>query len=139
MANYRRLVAELQEDRDRPLTAADIARAFGISNVYAWQLENGKRDSINSKAARLIERKCDKPEGWMDTNFELWPFPDTDLLARVEELRPDQRIEVQGAMRRAVIAFERAPAAPDVVDDEAKRLADARKAAEPKRTKAPKG
>jgi hypothetical protein len=105
MANYRRLVAELRGDAEsiRPVT---ISRALGISNVYAWQLENGKREAIDSKAARLIERNMGKPEGWMDTDFELWPFPDVDLLARVERLKPEQRIEVQAAMRHALSLLE---------------------------------
>lgn len=102
LANYRRLVAALQGDKAEPIRPADIARALGISKVYAWQLENGKRDTIDSKAARLMEREMEKPEGWMDTDFDLWPFPDASLLERVERLSPDQRIEVQYAIRRAL-------------------------------------
>lgn len=109
MANYKRLVAELQQVNEGPVRPVDIARALGISKVYAWQLENGKRDAIDSKAARLIERKAGKPEGWMDTDFELWPFPDASLLERVEQLRPDQRVEVQGAIRQALAAIEQQP------------------------------
>lgn len=102
LANYRRLVAELQGNKSEPIRPADIARALGISKVYAWQLENGKRDSIDSKAARLMEREMGKSEGWMDTDFDLWPFPDATLLERVERLGPSQRLEVQYAIRRAL-------------------------------------
>jgi transcriptional regulator with XRE-family HTH domain len=102
LTNYRRLVAELQADTEGPIRPVDIARALGISKVYAWQLENGKRDAIDSKAARLMEREMEKPEGWMDTDFDLWPFPDASLLQRVERLGLDQRIEVQYAIRRAL-------------------------------------
>jgi transcriptional regulator with XRE-family HTH domain len=99
MANYHRLVAELQGDGP-PLRSADVARALGISKVYAWQLENGKRDAIDSKAARLIERSMKKEEGWMDTDFELWPFPDAELLVALTALKRDQRLEIQGVIRR---------------------------------------
>lgn len=104
MANYRRLVEELKGGREK-ITGPEIATALGISAVYAWQLENGKRDTIDSKAARKMERKADKPEGWMDTDFDLWPFPDKSLLARVEALTEEQRVEVQGAIRQALSAF----------------------------------
>lgn len=99
LANYRRLVNELSAG-DEPVRPVDIARALGISKVYAWQLENGKRTVIDSKAARLMERSAGKAEGWMDTDFDAWPFPDAELLARVEALRLDQRTEVQGVLRK---------------------------------------
>lgn len=105
LANYRRIVAELTGEKES-IRPADIARALGISKVYAWQLENGKRNTIDSKAARLMEREMGKPEGWMDTDFDLWPFPDATLLERVERLQPEQRIEIQGAIRQALATLE---------------------------------
>jgi transcriptional regulator with XRE-family HTH domain len=104
LANFRRLVDELKEgglSRDNA-----VATAMGISAPYLSQLGKGVRGSIESDAARKIERKAGKPEGWLDTDFDLWPFPDGELLARVERLRPEQRIEVQGAMRTAIMALE---------------------------------
>lgn len=106
MANYRRLVSDLQGDGDVPMRPPDIARALGISKVYAWQLENGKRTAIESKAARLMERKAGKPEGWMDTDFELWPFPDRELLGRVERLKHDDRVEIQGIIKDKILRLE---------------------------------
>lgn len=70
LENYKRLVAELGDGVKPPA----IARALGISTVYAWQLENGKRDSIDSKAARRIERNADREPGWLDNDPALWPF-----------------------------------------------------------------
>lgn len=107
LANYRRLVDELRGENET-IRPVDIARAMGISKVYAWQLENGKRTVIDSKAARLMERGCGKEEGWLDTDFDAWPFPDTELLARLESLKPEQRIEVQGVLRKLISDFERA-------------------------------
>lgn len=108
MANYRRLVAELQGEADAPISAAEVARALGISKVYAWQLEKGKREAIDSKAARLMERSMLKDEGWMDTDFDLWPFPDADLLVALTALKRDQRLEIQGVIRQHLSKFERA-------------------------------
>lgn len=105
LANYRRLVNELRTGDD-PARPVEIARALGISKVYAWQLENGKRTVIDSKAARMMERHAGKEEGWMDTDFDAWPFPDAELLARVEALKNEQRIEVQGVLRRMLTDFE---------------------------------
>jgi hypothetical protein len=65
----------------------------------------GKRDAIDSRAARKIERAVEKPEGWMDTDFELWPFPDKALLEQIEGLKLDHRLEIQGAMRQALAAL----------------------------------
>lgn len=107
MANYKRLVTELR-DEGASVRPADIARALGISKVYAWQLENGKRESIDSKAARAIEREMHKPVGWLDTDFELWPFPDADLLGRIEALDYARRLELQGVLRKVLADFEQA-------------------------------
>jgi len=106
LSNYRRAVAELAEERP-DIKAPDIARAFGISTVYAWQLENGKRSAIDSKAARKIEMELGKPVGWMDTDYELWPF-DPELLAQIGRLKSDARIEIQGVLR-AELARRAAP------------------------------
>lgn len=70
MENYKRLVAELGDGVKPPA----IASALSISKVYAWQLENGKRLAIDSKAARKMERKIGKPDGWMDNDPDFWPF-----------------------------------------------------------------
>lgn len=109
LENFRRLVQELQGDEPSEPTAQAVGSAIGVSSVYAWQLMAGKRANIDSKAARKMEVKMEKPEGWMDTDFGLWPFPDATLLAQVEQLDPDQRIEVQGAMRQAIAAFHAPP------------------------------
>lgn len=102
MANYKRLRDELRGDRET-IRPVDIARGLGISKVYAWQLENGKREAIDSKAARLMERTYGKPEGWMDTDFDQWPFPDIGLLATVEKLDRDKRLELQGALKKFLL------------------------------------
>jgi hypothetical protein len=97
LANYKRLVAELQGD-GQPLADAEIGRALGISKVYAWQLSKGARTAIDSKGARKMERAASKPEGWMDTDFDLWPF-DAELLVLIEGLKRDQRLEIQGVLK----------------------------------------
>jgi transcriptional regulator with XRE-family HTH domain len=104
LANLNRLVAELKASGLS--TDKAVADAMGISAAYLSQLGKGVRDSINSDAARKIERKAEKPEGWMDTDFDLWPFPDAELLVQVESLDRDQRVEVQGAMRTKMREFE---------------------------------
>jgi transcriptional regulator with XRE-family HTH domain len=105
LENYKRLVTEIKGEQEK-IRPPDIARALGISKVYAWQLENGKREAIDSKAARLMERGMGKPDGWLDTNFDMWPFPDVNLLGRVQALDKDQLLELQGAMRKMLSDFE---------------------------------
>ena len=105
LENYKRLVAEIKGEQEK-IRPPDIARALGISKVYAWQLEKGKREAIDSKAARLMERGMGKPEGWLDTNFDLWPFPDINLLARVQALDNNQLLELQGILRKMLAEFE---------------------------------
>lgn len=104
LENFGRLLKEIRGDGPEP-AAAHVAAALGISGVYAWQLMTGKRTNIDSKAARLMERKAEKPEGWLDTDFELWPFPDASLLAAVEQLNAMERAEVQGAIRDKLSQF----------------------------------
>lgn len=100
LANFTRLRDELGTPNDQ-----QVADAFGISKVYAWQLRNGKRSSIDSAAARKIERAANKPRGWLDTDFELWPFPGIDA-SRFQALTHDQRIEIQGLVRIRLEGFE---------------------------------
>lgn len=108
LENFRRLVAEIRGGGESEPTGQAVADAVGVSSVYAWQLMTGKRENIDSKAARKMEAAMEKPEGWMDTDFQLWPFPDVDLLAQVERLDRDQRIEMQGALRDKLAQFVRA-------------------------------
>lgn len=119
LENFRALVREIQGEQDAEPTGQAVGTALGVSSVYAWQLMKGKRAKIDSKAARTMEAAMDKPEGWMDTDFALWPFPDAALLAQVEQLDPTQRIEVQGAMRQAIANL----AAPKSKQDFYKRAA----------------
>ncbi len=100
MANYKRLIAELHGDAPPPSDAA-IGRALGISTVYAWQLNNGKRASIDSKSARKMERAMGKEEGWMDTDLLAWPFPMVDI-ARYQTLGPEDKGYVQGKLEQAI-------------------------------------
>lgn len=107
LANYRRLINELQEELrlERPPNGPEVSAAFGISTVYAWQLVKGKRTNIDSQAARTIEKKMEKPIGWLDMDSELWPFPGIEY-ERVDRLTRDQKIEIQGAMRTLLNDFE---------------------------------
>lgn len=104
LENLKRLMDDLRESEGLS-TGRAVAKALGISAPYLSQIKNSVRGTIDSVAARKIERKAEKPEGWMDTDFDLWPFPDVELLADVESLKPEQRIEVQGAMRQAILAL----------------------------------
>ena len=76
LANYRRLINELQEELrlERPPNGPEVSAAFGISTVYAWQLVKGKRTNIDSQAARTIEKKMEKPIGWLDMDWRSEPI-----------------------------------------------------------------
>lgn len=110
LQNYEALIQELSKERGHELKDPEVAQALGISKVYAWQLRNKKRDSIDSKAARKIEAKAGKPNGWLDTNFSLWPFPGISS-ERFDQLTPEEKLEIQGSVRQLMIEFEqrRAP------------------------------
>lgn len=97
LANYRRIVDALRKD-DEEIKNPAIAGALGLSSVYVWQIENGRRSVIESKAARLIERRMQKPEGWMDTDHDLWPF-DSATLDAIRSLQPHDRYEIQGVLK----------------------------------------
>lgn len=103
--NFQRLVAELTEEIRRDPTAAEIAAFTGISTVYAWQIQSGKRKSIESKAARRIDRHTQKGEGWMDTDYMLWPFPGIPP-SRFETLKRDDVIEIQALVKKALREME---------------------------------
>lgn len=105
LKNFQRLVKELTELLGHEPKPAEIASHLGISKVYAWQLQEGRRDTIESKAARKMEAELEKGFGWMDTDFELWPFPDIPP-PRIEGLKPSQRIEIQGLVRDRIEKFE---------------------------------
>lgn len=110
MANLKRLEDELREGGLS--TDKAVAKAMGISAPYLSQMKTLERGAIGSTAARKIERTAEKPEGWMDTDFDLWPFPDADLLAQVERLVRDQRIAVQHAIWQALDLIEKRKAVP---------------------------
>lgn len=101
LENFFRLAEDLRV-RDSLPTDKAVAGALGISAGYLSQLRAGVRSVIDSDAARKIERATKKPTGWMDTDFDLWPFPDKSLLEEVERLERDQRVELQGALRQAL-------------------------------------
>src|SRR5882672_3991644 len=105
LENYRALIAEIERERGHEMKGAELAAALGISAVYVWQLNKGARDSIDSKAARKIEAAASKPEGWLDTDFSLWPFPGIDS-ARFQNLSTDQQLEIQEVVRRMLMEFE---------------------------------
>lgn len=105
LENFGRLCKELQDELGEELTDLEVSRHLGISKVYAWQLRTGARDKIDSKTARKFEAKANKPEGWMDTDSRLWPFPGIDP-GRFSALSHDQKIEIQGLVRERVERFE---------------------------------
>lgn len=83
LANFQ-LLRELRS-RGRPvyLSNPEFAKITGLSAVYVWQLNEGKRTSIDSKAARKIEETANIEPGWMDNDHGLiaavraeskWPF-----------------------------------------------------------------
>lgn len=109
LANFKLLTAELADLLKCAPKPPAIAEFMGISKVYAWQLVTGKRTNIESKAARDIEAKTEKPTGWMDTDFSLWPFPDIDP-ARIDGLTVAQRAELQVLLRQSIETFEAANA-----------------------------
>lgn len=106
LQNYATLIKELGRERGYDLKDPEVAAALGISKVYAWQIRNKKRSAIDSKAARKMEAMADKPLGWLDTNFDLWPFPGIDAAA-FERLSQEQKLEIQGSVRSLLLAFEK--------------------------------
>lgn len=105
LVNYRRLIDELREELRRDPSGKEISDHTGITTVYVSQLKTGTRANIDSQAARKIELAAKKPRGWLDTDFDLWPFPGLDM-ARFDPLTKGQRDEIQGMVRGALLEFE---------------------------------
>jgi hypothetical protein len=122
LANFWRLVAELEEDQRRKLNDPAIAAATGLSKVYVWQLRNKKRDSIDSRAARKIEENVGLEIGWLDANPEAWPFPEIDK-ALFDGLKPNQKKEIQGLVRRAILDFRLGESSPPAITAATKKYA----------------
>lgn len=94
IANLRRLVSELSKDGT---SQNRIAARFEMSGPYLSQLLKGVRNKLDSPAVRKIEEGAGKPLGWMDTDFDLWPFPSIDP-GLIESLPADQRFKLEGAL-----------------------------------------
>lgn len=105
MENFRRLVEEIERERGHEMNGPEVAKALGLSSVYVWQLRNGQREAIDSKAARKIELKTGRPKGWLDTDTALWPFPGIEF-DRYLRLSAEQKLEIQGSVRKMIIDFE---------------------------------
>ncbi len=105
LANYRRLIKELGDERGYELKDPEIAVALGISKVYVWQLRKKERDNIDSKAARKIEAKSGRPLGWLDTDFNLWPFPGIKP-TRYAMLTEKQKIKIEAIVEFKMSEFE---------------------------------
>lgn len=106
LGNFWRLAEELASEAAPEPNDPTIAAAMGLSKVYVWQLRNGKRDKIDSAAARKIEKNMQKPIGWLDADPEAWPFPGIDR-ELFEALTPEQKTEIQGLVRRSILDFRR--------------------------------
>lgn len=110
----------LRELKERFGSVAELNRQLGRLDKDATlgHILNGnigtktnKPKTMGSELARDIERKLDLPEGWMDTDPELlltregaWPFPGIDRAA-FDALTAEQKIEIQGVVRKAIRDF----------------------------------
>lgn len=97
----------------------------------------GKPRGMRPDSCRYIERKCNKPAGWMDTNhmdgdkripddFKIWPFQDLSY-EKVLTLSERQRIQLETAVLLA---------ATDLGLDVAKNIGSSRQQAQTKAAKA---
>lgn len=80
-----------------------IAEAISKPVNKASDLLNG-HGAFGSKIARDIEDHLGLPGGFFD-DFNEWPFPEIER-DRFNQLRPSQKIEIQGLVRRAITEFE---------------------------------
>lgn len=84
------------------------ARAVGTSDTHLIACGKGRRNIGDDLATRL-ERKAGKPLGWMDEDRRSgWPFQGI-ARERFDALDSEQRIEVQGVVRRMIVDFEAFP------------------------------
>lgn len=93
---------------------AGLNRALGRPSRDATlsQILNGSPNSQTTKPrhmgsilAREIEKKLNKPIGWMDADPDAWPFENIER-ERFEVLQDFQKIEIQGAVRTLIDRFE---------------------------------
>lgn len=115
LANFWRLVKELEVELGHEPNDPAVAAAMGLSKVYVWQLRNSKRDKIDSAAARKIEGNMQKEPGWMDADPDAWPFPGIDR-SLFDALSPSQKTEIQGLVRRAILDFRQGEILPTAVN-----------------------
>lgn len=108
--NYKRLIDEFRAELGRDPKGVELAARFNIAPAYVSQLENKRRENIDSQAARKIEEGAGKPRGWLDADANSWPFQDIER-ARFDRLSLRQQIEIQGVVRERMERFESPPAA----------------------------
>jgi hypothetical protein len=85
---------------------AQAERDTGTKKSHFSAMLSGRRGLGDELAAKL-EEHYGKPAGWFDAEDAPagWPFPGIDS-ARFERLKDDQKIEVQGAVRKMISDFE---------------------------------
>ena len=111
MANVRTRIAALCKDLPRGWQA-ELARACGVkpASVNGWLSGSQiKSEHIFSAAdffkvnARWLATGKGPVKGDVPVPTEReWPFPDTALHEQIERLHRDDRVEIQGQLRRIV-------------------------------------
>jgi len=75
---------------DKVGNRAEFARLLGMSDSYMWQILGDKQvRNIGNSIARRMEKACDKPEGWLDTEH---PYSEKEYLKSTGEaaLKPNE-------------------------------------------------
>lgn len=80
-----------------------------IAVVSNWKSRNKVPAERVREVATALGLTVDQLEGYAPPPWERpaeWPFEDRALYDRIKGLRPEQRLEIQGAMRKMVGDFE---------------------------------
>ena len=95
-----------RKKRNRTWLAKQLG--IGVAAIGQWD-KRGVPAKQTKDIARLLELTRDQIEGdeaapWAKDGS--WPFPDAELLTRIERLTRDQKVEIQGKLRDVVKEYE---------------------------------
>lgn len=103
-----------------------------IAVTSNWKKRGNVPSERRREVANVLGLTLDQLEGYAPLPWDKpaeWPFEDRDLYDRVRSLDPEQRLEVQGAMRKTLVDLERAKSIDAAQREESRRvLADAKPA-----------
>lgn len=104
-----------------------LAEQLGVAIAVTsnWKSRGNVPAERRRDVATALGLTVDQLEGYAPLPWDKpveWPFEDRPLYDRVKELGAEQRLEIQGAIRKMVRDFEEAESADEARRDESRRV-----------------